>query len=226
MAVIQYSGLVTQIKGKMRGAIFQSGNAGQIIRSAKNWNKSSSKSWLVARNVLGYVSGQWAALTSTQKQAFAAQAINYPGKTKMGDVRTPSGYEVFVKQNVIAVSSGASINTTPGVPVGLSNLGEVSVFGFTPTTGEVNIQFGGASSEIQAVYMTPTLRQGRKPPAGAWKLIAILPGTTSGIVNIFSQYSGVFGAPIVGGQVWLKLVLKNQTTGQVSQPYLTTDVVI
>lgn len=213
-AVIQYSGLITQIKGKMRGAIFQSGAGGQIMRSAKNFNRKTSGTFAKAKFNTGTAARAWAGLTAAEQAAWQAQAANYMATTRFGEKRQPSGYHLFMKQNISSLRVTANIITTPKAPVGVSVYTMDNVF-FSPGPLLFINSSGGINVDEAVIWEAcPPFRNGKKPGNGQWKIINIEYGSAGSPTNMTVEYKAIFGALPPGAAIWVRQTVINQFTMQ------------
>lgn len=219
MAVIQYSALVTSVKGRLRGAIFQSGPGGQIVRSAGNFNRSNNPRWNRQKNVTQVVAQAWSGLTTNQQNAWNAMAQNLPTKNKFGEKRLASGYNVFMKANQIALGGGATIITDPSMPIGLSD--QTGTFIGDNVVLFLRLVFPNPllTNEIVLIDGSAPVRNGRRQPPGGWKRIYNGP-LTSDHVDLATPYKNVFGTIILLAPWWGRAFVFNQVTGQKSTPYL------
>ena len=99
MANVKYGSLVTDIKGKIGGHVFQGGQFGSIIRS--NYKGSNRKNYISnAENIVyTYLANMWQNLTNTQQEAWNAGAYLFPVTDKFGEQQILSGYGVFIMLN-------------------------------------------------------------------------------------------------------------------------------
>ena len=222
MAKIQYSALVTQMKGKMRGAIFQSGTAGQIVRSAKNFNRTASPRWQKQKNRLSTVSRAWNTLTEAERATWAAIAVNFPLVNNFGETRIPDGYTVFSKLNATILGAGGTIMSAPTMPVQLTDCSSAGALFSTPSS----IQFDSGniitSSELMLVNASAPILPSRKNPPTGFKRVGNYYNPFSVIYDITADYVGIFGAPPVNSKIVLQLHVFNAYTGQKSNNYIVT----
>lgn len=117
MAVVQYSALLTQLRGKLGGSQFNKSHAGYSLQRKATQPRRDSRAQSLQRQLMQLVQRTWKE-ESTVRQAQAAQAaISNPVSDRFGQQVVLSGYQHYVKtmlwrlrsNNVIA----SEIITTP-----------------------------------------------------------------------------------------------------------------
>lgn len=126
MARIKFSGLVSEMKGKLNGSVMSSNRGGAYIRNNKAGQKNLSAKSTQIKNKFGSLASQWRNLSVEQQDQWALMAPNYPTTNKFGDVRIPSGYELFMRLNGTLQLQNLPLQTLPSAPVSLNPLGAVS----------------------------------------------------------------------------------------------------
>jgi len=116
MPQIKYSGLVTDIKGKAGGSVFASNRQGSYFRNNKWGGGRKSARWNRAKNNLAFLSSQWKALTSEQRDAWNAAAVNFPFYNKFKVEYTPSGYQLFMSLQGNLLANSLPLIDTPSNP--------------------------------------------------------------------------------------------------------------
>lgn len=99
MAVIKLSAFVTRISGKVGGSVFQMTSSGQIVKNNSYSLPQNSPRQSIAQTKIQTVSSRWLLLTPAEKNAWAAETINYPYQNKVGDESIYNGYQLFLKLN-------------------------------------------------------------------------------------------------------------------------------
>lgn len=126
MARIKFSGLVSEMKGKLNGSVLSSNRGGAYIRNNKAGQKNLSAKSTQVKNKFGSLASQWRNLSVEQQEQWALMAPNYPTTNKFGDVRIPSGYELFMRLNGTLQLMNLPLQALPSAPVSLNPLGAVS----------------------------------------------------------------------------------------------------
>lgn len=126
MARIKFSGVVSEVKGKLNGTVFSRNRGGAYMRNNKSGQTTNSAKSSQVKNKFGSLASRWRSLTVDQQNEWNAAGINYPTVNKFGDTRTPSGYELFMRLNGTLELMNLPIQTLPSLPKTISPLGAVS----------------------------------------------------------------------------------------------------
>lgn len=106
MAVVQYTAIVNQIRGKLNGSVFNKGKNAYTLQRKQQPKKGLTKLQSDVRGVFSRVQRSWK-LTTPQDRAVAAQsAVNNPVRDRFGNEVVLSGYNHWVKANVIRLQAG------------------------------------------------------------------------------------------------------------------------
>ena len=116
MAIVKYGALITEIKGKVGGQVFQNGNAGFVLRNKNSRPGAASISRLAATNGMSAISSSWRLLTDAQRLAWAAATENWLFLNRYGETYEGSGYQMFCAYNRRLALAEQSTVLVPGVP--------------------------------------------------------------------------------------------------------------
>jgi hypothetical protein len=151
MPKIKLSALATDIKGKAGGSVFARNSGGLYFRDNPSGGGRKTPKWAAARSAFASLAGQWRNLTDAQKEAWNAAVDNYNTTGAFGDVRVPSGYELFMRLNGPLNKLGLPLLDVPQAPQPLPEIGNMSLttitdFLFTPFHGYAPFGYGLASA--------------------------------------------------------------------------------
>lgn len=116
MAVVKYSGLVTDMKGKIGGSVMAGGSGGATMRQNKYGNSKQSANFQRQKARVSSVSQAWRQLTDTQRNAWNAVTTEFPTTNKWGEPRFPSGYELFQRLNITRLAVNEQLLIAPPAP--------------------------------------------------------------------------------------------------------------
>lgn len=97
MAVIQYSALVTQLRGKLGGSQFNKGHAGYSLQRKSTPTIRQTPAQLRQRQIVSQVQRSWKEETEQRKNQAAQAAISNPTYNRLGQQVVLSGYNHYVK---------------------------------------------------------------------------------------------------------------------------------
>lgn len=184
MAIVQYSALVTQLRGKLGGSQFNRGHSVQTLQRKSTPTIRQSPAQLAQRQRLAIAQRLWKTETDQRRSAVSQAAVSNPVYNRLGQQVVLSGYNQYVKiqtwrqaLNVAGAQSGSlalPFVTTPVNPAAI--LINATAFGITVTPGGQTVlnmsidrtQQGtpSGSTTVTRVYyfVTVTDAQGRPVP--------------------------------------------------------------
>lgn len=131
MPLIKTSALISDIKGKANGSVFARGSSGVYFRNNPSGGGKKSTLWDSQKSRFSFLAGQWRALTPAQQEEWNAAGELYPTTNKFGEIRIPSGYELFMRLNGVRLSIDLDLNTSPGSPREIPSLPVPSLYGYS-----------------------------------------------------------------------------------------------
>lgn len=214
MAVVQYSGLVNGMKGKLNGSVLSGAQSGFIIRSNRNHNKLCSVPWNLQKICLSQLSRSWRELTDTERTEWDNAAPNFPFTDKFGNSYTASGYQVYMSLNGKLKATEQSLLTEPPTPETVPDIGTVTA-GVIPGPAIVlswDTAFG--ADGVMQVFATTTQSRGLALRTGRMKKIKTFSDDMATSYNAQADYDTIFGSLISGGKVDFAVEVINKNTGQ------------
>ena len=101
--------MVSDVRGKIGGTVFARGSNGSYIRTFAMPRNANSFIQQVKRNDLSYYSQKWRNLANADRKAWIMQAVQAPYKNRVGDTSYYSGFQLYMRTNLILES--AAMNT-------------------------------------------------------------------------------------------------------------------
>jgi hypothetical protein len=105
MPKIRFSALVSEMKGKANGSVFSKNAGGAYFRNNPSGGGKKSAKWDKQKGNLSSIARAWKSLTSEQQEAWNSIVTQYPTTDAFGNIRYPSGYELFCRLNGKLVSA-------------------------------------------------------------------------------------------------------------------------
>ena len=115
MAVIKYSGIVSQLIGKFDGAVYQKCGNSLSIRANPQHRVTRSYYGQAARRDMSTLASLWQSLNVMEQQEFSAVASSYPTVDKFGNPVVLSAYQIFVYINKPLLIAGYPAITSPSL---------------------------------------------------------------------------------------------------------------
>lgn len=214
MAIIQPSALITGIKGKLGGGIFQYNAGGNIVRTRTSHQNQKFPRWQLRKTQMTYLSQSWRALSDANRTAWEAMTVSYPTVDKWGNPRDPSGFELYIRLNYVLQAGGFTLLTVPIAPIALTavNMTAPTFGGGATISANWDVEFD--TDERLIIFAAPPCSPGVSHTSRAYRALFVMANDASKTKNINTLYVAQFGAIPVGSRVFVKGKLFNKDTGQ------------
>jgi len=221
MASIQLGPLVTSIRGKFGGGIFQGGRTGFQLRILKTPPKNKSTLQSGARQRYSTLCFTWRTLAQVDRDAWNTAASITTWYNADGDPYNPSGFNLYMATNLSLTATGSTALTTPQAPALLPALGITSV---TSNSGANTITLVFTNTPLPANTLlvcqaSPPGSLGRTYKSARMAIIRTFSSGTTSPQALTSFYSSRFGEwRQIGNVIQFQFWLVNRSTGQVGLP--------
>lgn len=215
---LKFGAIVTDGRGKIGGHVASKNRAGAYLRTKVTPSNPNTVAQVRARSILASLSQMWQTLTESQRSGWN-DAVKEWGTTDIfGDIKKPSGINLFVKLNANLISVGlAQVLDVPAK----SEVPAVVIVSasYKVSTGALFINFDSdlANGKIALIRATPRLSAGVSFVKSQFRVIG-QENVQLDNVGLIGAYSNKFGTVSVGDNVYasVQLVLENgqKTTEQ------------
>lgn len=113
MAVIQYSALINQMRGKLGGSVFNKSKNSYTLQRKQQQPVGTRGNQSTVRNRFGNFQRSWKELTNAQRVNWQTTAGNNPARDRFGNLTVLSGYNQFLKASMLATYGS---QTPPSAP--------------------------------------------------------------------------------------------------------------
>lgn len=196
MARVKYGVVVTELKGKLSGAVFQKCGQTLSIRTHVRGKTNLLAPSQDARNNWAYIANKWRTLSDAQRLSFFTYASTYPTFDKYGAPLVLNGYQLFMLINsyyshVTSVVFDTCQTWAPpsGIIAGLSDW-DVSLNQMT-YTGTADIP----PNCVMFVYVMPYKNTGVLTDLTKFVYIGYVAAGTARGANIANQFNANFRYP-------------------------------
>lgn len=212
-------------RGKINGHVASKNRAGAYARTKVTPVNPQSSYQLASRNLLTTFSQGWKALLQAERDAWDAAVGNFAKTDVFGDIRNPTGKNLYTSLNTNLLNIGQTAITEPPLP---SGAGTVTAGALVMTNGGAKTiaHTGDTAGHTVQVWATPGVSPGKKFVKNDYRLITTFTGGAASPANIATAYAARFGQPAVGTRVSVKLVSVNDNTGEVSVPSEATTITV
>jgi len=226
---IKWGALVVDGRGKIGGQVASKNRAGAYMRNKVTPVNPQTSAQLSARNRLTTYAQGWRGLTQAQRDAWNAAVSDFARTDIFGDLKNPTGFNLYNRLNNNLVLVGQSAITSPPLP---ASVGEVVASSLTAEDGTVaeslSLALGDdvpANTAIK-VFATAPQSPGKSFVKSEYRFIGYEPAAESTPIDILSNYQAVFGSTGEAGQkIFVKVQAVNTNTGQTGTPSEVSDIV-
>lgn len=202
---LKFGAIIVDGSGKIGGHVVSKNRGGKYLRTKVTPTNPSTVAQQNARALLSSLSTAWADLTEAQRLSFNNAVANFSTTDIFGDIKNPSGFNLYVKLNAnLSIVGLPAISTAPEkgeIPYSQIVSVEGSIVGNSLEVTFAGAEFDGTEMFISA---TPSLSQGKTNVNSEFRGLghSIVAG---GTVGFYDLYIAKFGVPIVGGNISVKL---------------------
>ena len=190
MAVIRYTGLVSEIRGRLNGSVLNSSKTVFTIGNSPLPSHTVSEERSLSKARFQKVQERWKLESEGDKASWAVLAANVPNRNRFGEEVILSGYNKYMEAslNAAALNTFISkpINTSPLAPPNFSELVAVSANYVEVGPGEFSFSvtvsiIGGDSSQKRIVAeVSKPISAGVTSFQGQYRLVGL---TATNIAN-------------------------------------------
>lgn len=227
MAKVKFSALVSDMRNKLNGSVFSKNRAGSYLRNKVTPINPQSIAQSTARNLLTSFSQGWKSLTQAQRDAWNSAVGSWTGTDIFGDIKTPTGLQLYIRLNVNISLAGGTPITLPPVSIGVDPVDSLAL---SATTGPDVFDVTASPDPVpadHALYLeaTPGLSPGISNANSRFRTIAVIPAASSAGDEI-SAYTAKFGALTSGQKYFIRAKLIRLSTGEVSQTVVASSIAV
>jgi len=223
---VLWGALIVDGRRKIGGQVASKNRGGAYMRNKVTPVNPQTASQTEIRNRLASISQSWRALTAAQRAAWNGAVANFARTDIFGNLKNPSGFNLYQRLNNVVVSLGEDTMDTPPNPTSVAQFSNL-VLTYTSGTPALSLAFdvtAGADAGYK-LYATPPLSAGIDFVKSEYRLIKFSGNNPTSPLNILADYTAVFGAVgSVGTKIFVKLVPAGSTTGIVGTALSTNTI--
>ena len=208
---LKFGAIVTDGRGKIGGHVASKNRSGAYLRTKVTPSNPNTVAQSQARGILASLSQGWGQLTDSQRLGWN-DAVKEWGTTDIfGDIKNPSGINLYVKLNSNLLNIGGSVIAT--VPAKLETpTAYLTAAILTASTGALTLSLSDVSADgvVGLVRSTPMLSSGVSFVKSQFRVIGYNQ-VTNDVLTVNGAYDTKFGTPTVGSNIYfsVQLVLAN-----------------
>lgn len=213
----KFGAIVVAGSGKVGGHVFSKNRGGAYMRTKVTPANPNTVAQQNVRAILSSLSQSWSGLTEAQRLAWQGAVTDWSGTDIFGDIKNPSGVNLYVRLNSVLLNAGKAVIANPPLKTEMPYTEIVSaVFDVSSSTLVITFADANYDGVDLAISATPVLSNGVNFVKSQFRRIATVVGAT-GTADAGSAYLAKFGTPVIGGNVRLQ-VQPVLATGQIGTP--------
>lgn len=223
----KWGAIVVDGRGKIGGHVASKNRSGSYFRTKVSPVNPQSSFQSAVRAIFTTLSQAWRSLSTAQIAAWNAAVDNFKGTNVFGDIKTPSGMNVFMRLNQNIVNVGGSQINVP--PTDLSSP-DGTEFTATSDVSDTEVELTWASgavpaSTVRVVEATPPVSPGVSFVKNQFRVIANIAAAAVSPQDVWADYVAKFGAPVAGQKIIVRMKDVSLTTGLTS-PYYYASLIV
>lgn len=205
MAKIKFGMMMTDARGKLGGQVFSKNRAGAYIRTKVTPSNPQTSAQAQVRSNLATLSAGWNALTDAQIAQWNGSVDDWTSTDVFGDIKKPTGKNLYVKLNVNLLNSSQSAIVFPPVKLDLPALVDVDV-DITLPAGTLEIDglpvFANGVYQIEACA---PVGRGVNFVKNKFRVISYETQGTAGTVDVSTAYIAKFGSVVNPANIFFRI---------------------
>jgi len=212
----KFGAIIVAGSGKLGGHVASKNRAGSYMRTKVTPVNPQSVAQGEIRGRFTTLSQGWKGLLQTERDAWNAAVSDYTRTDIFGDLRSPSGANLYQRLNNILVLCGESALDTPPLPQAVPAV-VLSAITVTVGTPAFTVAFAPTVPVDTSVmvFCTAPLSAGKAFVKSEYRLTTILVAAKATGESILTAYQAKFGSVgEIGQKLFCKFVPVNLNTGQ------------
>lgn len=211
----KFGALIVEGRGKIAGWVASRNRGGAYFRQKVTPVNPSTESQAVYRSRLATFAQGWRGLTASQRAAWNAAVTEFKKTDIFGDLKTPSGFNLYQALNQTRLILVQPALTLPPVPTAVSAIKSMSAVADV-SDASVTLTYTPAipATENVLVYATPPMSAGKSFAKSEYRLLVTLATADASPYAISAAYIARFGSVGSAGQkIFIKYVSVNTASG-------------
>lgn len=217
---VKFGAIVVAGRGKIGGHVASRNRYGSYFRTKVTPVNPSTVFQQAVRNRLSGLSSAWRALTAAQRAAWNASVADYARTDIFGDIKNPSGFNLFqqLNNNLLNISK-AQINV-PAAPDAVQSLLTLSAAA-AEGAGTLALTYTDAIEADMSFLVrgTPAVSAGKKFIRSEYRQFDVMLSADVTPFSIETEYEARFGdIGAAGMKIFIEMLAINWATGQAGIP--------
>jgi len=206
MARVQYGVIVTELKGKIQGQVFQGGNVGYVLRNKGYTKGISSERRNNAATIQSANAAAWRSLTDPERATWTAIVNDWVFYDKFGVAYIGTGYQVYMAYaNYLKTIAPTAPVISPS-PIAVPTDPGTRTLVYSLATGlKLNWINAGDVTDSIVIFGAAPVSPGRNTNDARYLRIGYEGADSITTLDITTQYTSVFGVPQIGQRVIIRV---------------------
>lgn len=223
----KFGAIVVDGRGKLGGHVFSKNRGGSYMRTKVTPTNPQTSFQAAVRNRLTAFAQAWRSLTQDQRNAWNSAVSNFAKTDVFGDIKQPTGLNLFVKLNSNLDQVGVASIDLPPLPAEVEPVLTISA---TATAGiaSLDVTFTPTPVPLGTAFileLTAQVSPGRNFLKNEFRVLEIVDAGDVSPTNSVIAYVARFGSLIEGQKIGVRMIPVNKVTGQKGQA-LSTDLIV
>lgn len=205
MAKIKFGMMMTDARGKLGGQVFSKNRAGAYIRTKVTPSNPQTTAQAQVRSNLATLSTGWNTLTAEQITQWNSSVEDWASTDVFGDIKKPTGKNLYVKLNVNLLNSGQSVVATPPAKLELPALVGIDVDVTTATNTLVIEGLSGFSNGLYQIEACAPVPRGVNFVKNRFRVIAYEAEASPTPIDVSTAYLNKFGSVANAENIYFRI---------------------
>lgn len=212
MARITTSALISDIRGKVGGVVFQGGQSGLIARNKTIPVNRRTLAQTQSKKDLFNIQQEWKALTDAQRDDWNLFAATYPVLQKFSTTKTINGQQYFIKYNDYRVRYGLGVLQNPDFTLPTFQAIDIQIYNFVGNMFCLANRRLDPTNEFMVLFLSFEAPNSVTNAGNRRKMIIFNTGFFNNLI-ITNAYLDVYGRlPDVGTEIFYKVAMFSRNT--------------
>lgn len=203
MAKVKFGALMTDARGKLGGHVFSKNRSGSYLRTKVTPVNPQTAYQSASRALFATISSQWSGLTQAVRDAFNGAVQDWAQTDIFGDLKNPSGKNLFQRLNNQAQSAGLAAVVTLPAKLELPDAVVTAIpIGIAATTLAATGADTSATTQV-VLFATAPVSDGTKFVKNRLRQIYAAAGNAYSATDAYAAYVAKFGAITLGDNIFV-----------------------
>lgn len=214
---MKFGAIVVDGRGKIGGHVASKNRGGAYLRTKVTPSNPNTVAQAAARARITNLSKAFGSLTTAQINAWNSAVDEFAKTDIFGDIKKPSGLNLFVKLNSNLLEAGQSVLNTPPLKEAVAQMliASVTIGAGGPAYTIMMDDAAIPANHVAVIRASAQVSPGVSNFSGKMRNVIVKSAVDSANqFDIPTEYAAKFGALIPGTKIKTEIYLINTTTGQ------------